>query len=198
MYQNNYNLSPQGDGNPFGLVVLDAVCLITIYPRKGTETAASTRANIATGELQFIPARGRKPVSFSFFVFCFSPLQFIPARGRKLNSSSHLVKFSTITIYPRKGTETQHFCHRHYKSYGLQFIPARGRKLWACCFISLSGWNYNLSPQGDGNGLVCVLDAVNLITIYPRKGTEPSSTLYTEPTFILQFIPARGRKLQMS
>ena len=57
-----------------------------------------------------------------------------------------------ITIYPRKGTETQAF-------------------FW---HIALAN-NYNLSPQGDGNvnGVVRFFRAFK-ITIYPRKGTETS------------------------
>ena len=58
-----------------------------------------------TNELQFIPARGRKPDElFSISFNC--GLQFIPARGRKLLNHGLRSSHTEIAIYPREGTET--------------------------------------------------------------------------------------------
>ena len=121
--------------------------------------------------LQFIPARGRKPL---YFCLGFTPdtLQFIPARGRK----PHCLDFRFAVVI-------------------LQFIPVRGRKLPA----------------------IKSRRTTARIAIYPRKGTETPNLsrfgnlqhCYLSPqedgnylerrasliTILLQFIPARGRKL---
>ena len=84
---------------------LSAKFAIAIYPRKGTETQRST-ADLQRPELQFIPARGRKPFAFAH---AFKPLilQFIPARGRKQPAMGRTAGAESIAIYPRKGTETR-------------------------------------------------------------------------------------------
>ena len=54
---------------------------------------------------------------------------------------------------------------------------------------------YNLSPQGDGNFVLCPDVLLSHITTYPRKGTETVDLLGSiHIGFQLQLIPARGRK----
>ena len=140
----------------------------TIHPRKGTETPGAFPSR-TTKAKQFIPARGRKPLSaaFAFIVgketihprkgtetrylsaYCINILkQFIPARGRKRLS------VSPISCILRK-----------------QFIPARGRKP-SDCLLSFRLSRNNSSPQGDGNAFTA-----NIGVVVGK-----------------QFIPARGRK----
>ena len=146
--------------------------IITIYPRKGTETAKD--GNLGTvGRLQFIPARGRKPAK-SDVSKQMNALQFIPARGRKQTKTA-------------KNT---------YRKQ-LQFIPARGRKR-EFIYRKVSNYNYNLSPQGDGNG-GCpehrpLPEHYNLS---PQGDGNFGAIRVSNKTTRLQFIPARGRKLCM-
>ena len=55
--------------------------------------------------------------------------------------------------------------------------------------------NFNLSPQGDGNGLSTIAAQTITISTYPRKGTETSDIFISllHPC-LFQLIPARGRK----
>ena len=76
------NLSPRGDGNRDVIYVVRANNTVAIYPREGTETRLSAIFS-GLASLQFIPARGRKPV----------------------NGAQH-VALLRVAIYPREGTET--------------------------------------------------------------------------------------------
>ena len=100
-----------------------------------------------------------------------SGLQFIPARGRKLRSAVCPHQSATITIYPRKGTETSGF-----------------RQGKDCRY-------YNLSPQGDGNqpagqGRGCQPQ----LQFIPARGRKRGHNHIAAVNLKLQFIPARGRK----
>ena len=121
--------------------------------------------------LQFIPARGRKPLYARCLLRSMLLLQFIPARGRKLYIAI-LGAVGDIAIYPREGTETCMTAFFSWRSYPLQFIPARGRKPFSS-----------------------FLSARQSIAIYPREGTETPSIRPVQIGISLQFIPARGRKL---
>ena len=121
---------------------------ITTYPRKGTETG--TRMPPCTLLLNYnLSPQGDGNDMFSNAANIEKILQLIPARGRKPYCLSLLEN-------PLK----------------LQLIPARGRKRSLIC-LAPRRWNYNLSPQGDGNVTVVVfLRHIFAITTYPRKGTE--------------------------
>ena len=101
----------------------------------------------------------------------------------------------------------------------LQLIPVRGRKQFALTHAcepfdynlspqgdgnsKLLGWkyvisDYNLSPQGDGNLENRHNESPFLITTYPRKGTVTSALpCRSNRAQGLQLIPARGRKLSI-
>ena len=120
--------------------------------------------------------------------------QLIPARGRKLRILLQGFKEMLISTYPRKGTET-YLLLWLMKNIRFQLIPARGRKHFhlsieiMMCIISTyprkgtetalvnhlvpEVLDFNLSPQGDGNG------------------TQTESLMID---LIFQLIPARGRK----
>ena len=133
---------------------------------------------------------------FSLFLRTALLFQLIPARGRKPESQFHAVQSLCISTYPRKGTKTSIVhgcvtCHRHF----------------------------NLSPQGDENGVAhehptnldrfqlipargrklipsSIVPTAFMISTYPRKGTE--TTIEHGVSFavcLFQLIPARGRKL---
>ena len=127
---------------------------ITIYPRKGTETLYAFGTNPPLRHYNLSPQGDGNFCSHTVH-FLYFLLQFIPARGRKRFSVQPMIKYLL-----------------------LQFIPARGRKRFVLCTFCLR-WDYNLSPQGDGNmGVLCVLRHFS-ITIYPRKGTETQRRLLT-------------------
>ena len=56
----------------------------------------------------------------------------------------------------------------------------------------------NLSPRGDGNAGKQPLRVEYAVAIYPREGTETSADHRRRTSRKLQFIPARGRKPQVS
>ena len=76
----------------------------------------------------------------------------------------------------------------------MQFIPARGRKQFHFITFFLFLRDCNLSPRGDGNRLSSRSRAYKVIAIYPREGTETKVVLQFFGLYVLQFIPARGRK----
>ena len=82
----------------------------------------------------------------------------------------HRNEFATISIYPRKGTETQSMRSQRRSHYFNLSPQGDGNHLMVT--IELHDRHFNLSPQGDGNldrrTLVVELD----ILTYPRKGTE--------------------------
>ena len=167
----NFNLSPQGDGNPVRDVLSSTSQQISTYPRKGTETTLpvhqSRTHQISTyprkgtetlfgmfshpllNRFQLIPARGRKQ-----HCPCINPVhtrfQLIPARGRKRCRAKRHNQAIQISTYPRKGTETV-VGNLDSVTGIFQLIPARGRKLLSAIVLIKSAVYFNLSPQGDGN-----------------------------------------------
>ena len=143
---------------------------------------------------QLIPARGRKLNLTGDEAERIYKFQLIPARGRKLRILLQGFKEMLISTYPRKGTET-YLLLWLMKNIRFQLIPARGRKHFhlsieiMMCIISTyprkgtetalvnhlvpEVLDFNLSPQGDGNG------------------TQTESLMID---LIFQLIPARGRK----
>ncbi len=80
---------------------------ITIYPRKGTETHRFGKHDSSSGKLQFIPARGRKQTITVCICQMDNNYNLSPqGDGNILGSASDNLNLG-ITIYPRKGTETQ-------------------------------------------------------------------------------------------
>ena len=164
------NLSPRGDGN----------------------SAPASDSQPGRG-LQFIPARGRK--------LCREKareadcrLQFIPARGRKPWYRGRFLLVSAIAIYPREGTETSGALN--ITSQGLlQFIPARGRKPIyniTHCYCNVIA----IYPrEGTETDMIKTFFPFCWIAIYPREGTETVNSAMFRASMVLQFIPARGRKL---
>ena len=139
------NLSPQGDGNSVPTCICDS----------------SLR-------LQFIPARGRKPISpekigriVNIAIYprkgtetrhprIYQPRQCIaiyPRKGTETCPNIRIYLDSLLAIYPRKGTETWRE-QRKGAARLLQFIPARGRKPGILA-VSFQHGNCNLSPRGD-------------------------------------------------
>ena len=119
---------------------------IAIYPREGTETVDTEYAGDRC-QLQFIPARGRKPgcskITRRTFNCNLSP------RGDGNKDNRAVNRNHIIAIYPREGTETRRVC-----------------------LIKIS-INCNLSPRGDGNmKLYSPALTLDTIAIYPREGTE--------------------------
>ena len=73
---------------------------VAIYPREGTETVYDAVGEQPPNRLQFIPARGRKPVRKAC-VQVAGKLQFIPARGRKLNPFPEATPPACCNLSPR-------------------------------------------------------------------------------------------------
>ena len=99
---------------------------IAIYPREGTETIISCR-HLAVNEIAIYPREGTETPGRDENGWT-KQLQFIPARGRKPFRASSFVVGTPIAIYPREGTETPSALILAAAQV-LQFIPARGRKL---------------------------------------------------------------------
>ncbi len=166
----NFNLSPQGDGNSLrnrederavlfqfipargrkrlaSIAVVD-VRIISIYPRKGTETKNAVSAS--SDAIHFnLSSQGDGNHALMclrsvYFYFNLSP-QGDGNHGFVLLFCGGVV----ISTYPRKGTETV------MDDFATGYL------------------DFNLSPQGDGNGFGVDCDVVDRsISTYPRKGTE--------------------------
>ncbi len=121
-------------------------------------------------------------------------MQLIPARGRKRTSLHSGRSDSSITTHPRKGTETV-----------------------SCNRATYTRFDYNLSPQGDGNTqkvlhaswivllqlipargrkLVVIVDEVGFLglQLIPVRGRKRRALCPESHALLLQLIPARGRK----
>ena len=125
----------------------------------------------------------------------------------------------TIAIYPREGTETVLSDLRAFTSSTIAIYPREGTETFTSILIrrllncnlsprgdgnafpvpstSFPRWDCNLSPRGDGNHIghgVAVSHHAH-IAIYPREGTETRAIMMVVVLdWLLQFIPARGRK----
>ncbi len=145
-------------------------------------------------------------------------LQFIPARGRKPWWHPLSTGLCAVAIYPREGTETQLLENRDIKGKSCNLSP-RGDGNKGRFPLSTGAGSCNLSPRGDGNrsrrwvpwpalGLQFIpargrkhfpfVYTYNspCVAIYPREGTETIHGGGKPQGARLQFIPARGRKLQ--
>ena len=105
----HYNLSPQGDGNKGVQLVLLACLQLQFIPARGRKPLHSGHIKLPPFRLQFIPVRGRK-LGLISYIPRFVQIAFIPARGRKPRTISAVVTLAEIVIYPRKGTK-KHLCH---------------------------------------------------------------------------------------
>ena len=146
------------------------------------------------------------------------PFQLIPARGRKHEPSCMGKHHNSISTYPRKGTET-YLLLWLMKNIRFQLIPARGRKHFhlsieiMMCIISTyprkgtetalvnhlvpEVLDFNLSPQGDGNGTQTESLMIDLIfQLIPARGRKPEMKASRTRFNRFQLIPARGRKLE--
>ena len=144
------NLSPRGDGNHH----LDEWSCHAI-------------------QLQFIPARGRKPL--------------IQIRGHN--------GFNHVAIYPREGTETR--CHDYPRCTGRSCnLSPRGDGNVAPLPFQRPVSRCNLSPRGDGNSTCfCVsVDIAASCNLSPRGDGNTNKIKNGTKKLKLQFIPARGRK----
>ncbi len=166
--------------------------VISTYPRKGTETrvfrVAAPSIRISTYPRKGTETRGKRRMVHRRPHFNLSP----QGDGNQERMSN--TAYQRISTYPRKGTET-YLLLWLMKNIRFQLIPARGRKHFhlsieiMMCIISTyprkgtetalvnhlvpEVLDFNLSPQGDGNG------------------TQTESLMID---LIFQLIPARGRK----
>ena len=99
-------------------------------------------------------------------------MQLIPARGRKQNIAIE------VCIQTR-----------------LQLIPVRGRKPSIPIKPMSTRPDYNLSPQGDGNLLMCSRTRAEInYNSSPQGDGNPSDSILHTMNGSLQLIPARGQK----
>ena len=126
--------------------------------------------------LQFIPARGRKPIVSKSLFNC-QRLQFIPARGRKLYDNASIIDIRDIAIYPREGTKTfcglpaeadpsiaiypregTKTCKHPCKGFAahIAIYPREGTKTCQSQQGYRASCNCNLSPRGDENSSITV------------------------------------------
>ena len=85
-----------------------------------------------------------------------------------------VLRETKISTYPRKGTETGHTGHTS-NNITISTYPRKGTETPAFGKVDPAVMDFNLSPQGDGNGIL--------------HGTLLQSGQ-------IQLIPARGRKLE--
>ena len=78
---------------------------IAIYPREGTETRAIMMVVVLDWLLQFIPARGRKPLYFNAHALAMD-IAIYPREGTETLGVGGVSRNLPIAIYPREGTET--------------------------------------------------------------------------------------------
>ena len=99
---------------------------------------------------QLIPARGRKhehPTNLNRNI----NISTYPRKGTETRNESKPNTVQPISTYPRKGTETSMGFAAFASKLIFQLIPARGRKRHRQSYHSSESYNFNLSPQGDGN-----------------------------------------------
>ena len=147
--------------------------------------------------LQFIPARGRKPLALVDRTDK-AIIAIYPRKGTETYTSHAFMSYQLIAIYPRKGTETIPRL-QSVRIGELQFIPARGRKP-----EYLGGGRYHVNiaiyPR-KGTETPCVPDSFPLpaIAIYPRKGTETFAGFCTPHTpSCIAIYPRKGTETCMS
>ena len=187
------NSSPRGDGNEDSLGC-ELGAGVAIHPREGTETVQHLAKLLLAGQLQFIPARGRKPYLLRQIIVFGVAIH--PREGTEtLPTGQGVLHPSLVAIHPREGTKT--FVARWFpEKPKLQFIPARGRKQWFAVAVIIPYDGCNSSPRGDGNSNMLthmrLMPRLQFIPVRGRKLLRAGGELGVQ---LLQFIPARGQKL---
>ena len=175
------------------LLYCATLLIFQLIPVRGRKHDILTLLDVRLMDFNLSP-QGDGNLLISAIVQGVHPFQLIPARGRKHEPSCMGKHHNSISTYPRKGTET-YLLLWLMKNIRFQLIPARGRKHFhlsieiMMCIISTyprkgtetalvnhlvpEVLDFNLSPQGDGNG------------------TQTESLMID---LIFQLIPARGRK----
>ena len=98
----NFNLSPQGDGNPVRDVLSSTSQQISTYPRKGTETTLPVHQS-RTHQISTYPRKGTETVVCNSLNQISRLFQLIPARGRKRIVHDWIFRRSrTIPVRGRK------------------------------------------------------------------------------------------------
>ena len=114
---------------------------------------------------------GNPPINITGFV-AIRRLQFIPARGRKPVHINAHVQSRIVAIYPREGTETvQSHVFTSSRQHRCNLSP-RGDGNGHGGLIGCIGHRCNLSPRGDGNVERQRFSHDFRVAIYPREGTE--------------------------
>ena len=146
----DFNLSPQGDGNPSFAFALPEISLF-----------------------QLIPARGRKLFNRYRNFELVLIFQLIPARGQKLAIDCLIINTDDISTYPRKGTETGSLPVGLHISLDFNLSPQGDGNSLRLIF-TLSRANFNLSPQGDGNIKKMIPDftSLNYFNLSPQGGKK--------------------------
>ena len=166
----NYNLSPQGDGNSesppscsdgntlqlipvrgrkrncgCGVELLD---IITTYPRKGTVTIKPEYC-YAEECITTYPRKGTETRQSRDHDTSARLLQLTPARGRKPSNPIHTKPMKQITTHPRKGTVTFNRLSIFVPPSTITTYPRKGtvtRHRRRTC-SGRTEEDYNLSPQ---------------------------------------------------
>ena len=126
-----------------------------------------------TMELQFIPARGRKHQSVLQTLRCTAYYNLSPQGDGNIYFRCVKAFCLCITIYPRKGTETQIMFKPIYEM-DITIYPRKGTETSSFC--------RQTQP--------CV------ITIYPRKGTETQRLQRSAPYPAIIIYPRKGTETQ--
>ena len=163
------NSSPRGDGNEDSLGC-ELGAGVAIHPREGTETVQHLAKLLLAGQLQFIPARGRKPYLLRQIIVFGVAIH--PREGTEtLPTGQGVLHPSLVAIHPREGTKT--FVARWFpEKPKLQFIPARGRKL-----------KHAHTHAADA-----------AVAIHPREGTETAPCRGRAGRAVVAIHPREGTK----
>ena len=111
----------------------------------------------------------------AFLMILPTTFQLIPARGRKRSSQNVATLRNVISTYPRKGTETRCRPRPCNDGYDFNLSPQGDGNLDIILYL-LKVHYFNLSPQGDGNPMRSYRTADALISTSPRKGTKNSAS----------------------
>ena len=172
----------------------DGVAHISTYPHKGTKTNRCWWWGSRRLYFNLSPQGDGNEECCISFVRC-HPFQLILARGRKPCFDVPKIGVLLFQLIPARGRKRVADIMINHK-LRFQLIPARGRKHhWISKFSNMVAAYFNLSPQGDGNGLSTIAAQTITISTYPRKGTETSDIFISLlHQCLFQLIPARGRK----
>ena len=99
----DFNLSPQGDGNPVTSGSMHFRRVISTYPRKGTETNMILYLLVHLRIISTYPRKGTETCN-SVFSSIIKNFNLSPQGDGNITYSSY-ASFSSISTYPRKGTK---------------------------------------------------------------------------------------------